>query len=98
VSRSLVAAAVPVIGVALSWPAASPGTAQREARKGMFWAIEGCNGIGKQIAHRLIHDSETVVDGPLKLSARQNGDRRVGRGTYGSIDVNVDGCWCGMAA
>ena len=25
------------------------------------WAIEGCNGIGKHIAHRLVHDGETVV-------------------------------------
>jgi hypothetical protein len=25
------------------------------------WAVEGCNGIGKHIAHRLVHDGETVV-------------------------------------
>lgn len=34
------------------------------------WAIEGCSGIGKHIAHRLIADDEQVVDVPPKLSAR----------------------------
>ncbi|NNH71242.1 transposase [Nocardia uniformis] len=34
------------------------------------WAIEGCNGIGRHLAHRLIHDSETVLDVPAKLSAQ----------------------------
>ncbi|MBY9073480.1 IS110 family transposase [Nocardioides sp. WL0053] len=34
------------------------------------WAIEGCNGIGRHIAHRLIADGEEVVDVPPKLSAR----------------------------
>jgi transposase len=34
------------------------------------WAVEGCNGIGKHIAHRLVHDRETVVDVPSKLSAQ----------------------------
>src|SRR5215510_8288517 len=34
------------------------------------WAIEGCNGIGRHIARRLIVDSEQVVDVPPKLSAR----------------------------
>lgn len=33
-------------------------------------AIEGCNGIGKHLAHRLVHDGETVVDVPAKLSAQ----------------------------
>jgi transposase len=33
-------------------------------------AIEGCNGIGKHIAHRLVHDGETVLDLPAKLSAQ----------------------------
>ncbi|MFI6267214.1 IS110 family transposase [Micromonospora sp. NPDC051006] len=33
------------------------------------WAVEGCNGIGKHIAHRLLHDGETVLDVPAKLSA-----------------------------
>ena len=34
------------------------------------WAVEGCNGIGKHLAHRLVHDGETVVDVPAKLSAQ----------------------------
>ena len=34
------------------------------------WAIEGCNGIGRHIAHRLLADGEQVVDVPPKLSAR----------------------------
>jgi transposase len=34
------------------------------------WAIEGCNGIGKHLAHRLLHDQETVLDVPAKLSAQ----------------------------
>jgi transposase len=34
------------------------------------WAIEGCSGIGRHIAHRLIADGEEVVDVPPKLSAR----------------------------
>jgi transposase len=34
------------------------------------WAVEGCNGIGRHIAHRLVHDGENVVDVPAKLSAQ----------------------------
>ena len=34
------------------------------------WAIEGCQGIGRHIANRLLADGETVVDVPPKLSAR----------------------------
>lgn len=34
------------------------------------WAIEGCSGIGKHIAVRLLADGEEVVDVPPKLSAR----------------------------
>ena len=34
------------------------------------WAVEGCNGIGRHIAHRVVHDGETVVDVPPKLSAQ----------------------------
>jgi transposase len=33
-------------------------------------AIEGCKGIGKHVAVRLVHDGESVVDVPPKLSAR----------------------------
>jgi transposase len=34
------------------------------------WAIEGCAGIGKHIAVRLLADGEEVVDVPPKLAAR----------------------------
>jgi transposase len=34
------------------------------------WAIEGCAGIGKHIANRLLADGEQVVDVPPNLSAR----------------------------
>ena len=37
---------------------------------GRVWAIEGCAGIGKHIANRLLADGEQVVDVPPKLSAR----------------------------
>ncbi|MEH0986344.1 IS110 family transposase [Micromonospora sp. CPCC 205556] len=32
--------------------------------------LQGCNGIGRHIAQRLVADGETVVDVPAKLSAR----------------------------
>jgi transposase len=34
------------------------------------WAIEGCQGIGRHIANRLLADGEQVADVPPKLSAR----------------------------
>ena len=34
------------------------------------WAVEGCNGIGRHIAQRLVADGEHVLDVPAKLSAR----------------------------
>jgi transposase len=34
------------------------------------WAVEGCNGFGRHITHRLVHDGETVPDVPAKLSAQ----------------------------
>ncbi|NLU81077.1 IS110 family transposase [Micromonospora sp. HNM0581] len=34
------------------------------------WAIEGCQGIGRHTANRLLADGEQVVDVPPKLSAR----------------------------
>ena len=34
------------------------------------WAIEGCEGIGRHIAHRLLGGGEVVVDVPAKPSAR----------------------------
>jgi len=38
--------------------------------KDRIWAVEGCNGIGRHIAQRLVADGEPVVDVPSKLSAR----------------------------
>jgi hypothetical protein len=35
-----------------------------------IWTVEGCNGIGKHLAQRLVADGETVLDVPAKLSAR----------------------------
>jgi transposase len=35
-----------------------------------IWAVEGCNGIGRHLAQRLVADGEPVVDVPAKLSAR----------------------------
>lgn len=35
-----------------------------------IWAIEGCQGIGRHIATRLLADGEQVLDVPPKLSAR----------------------------
>ena len=37
---------------------------------GRIWAVEGCNGIGRHLAHRLVHDGEVVFDVPPKLSAQ----------------------------
>jgi transposase len=34
------------------------------------WAVEGCQGIGRHLAQRLVADGETVLDVPAKLSAR----------------------------
>jgi transposase len=34
------------------------------------WAVEGCGGIGRHIAQRLVADGEPVLDVPAKLSAR----------------------------
>ena len=34
------------------------------------WAVGGCNGIGRHLAHRLVHDGEIVFDVPPKLSAQ----------------------------
>jgi len=34
------------------------------------WAVEGCNGVGRHIAHRLVASGETVLDVPAKLSAQ----------------------------
>jgi len=34
------------------------------------WAIEGCKGIGRHIAMRLVADGQEVIDVPPKLAAR----------------------------
>jgi len=34
------------------------------------WAVEGCNGIGRHVAQRLVADGETVWDVPAKLAAK----------------------------
>jgi hypothetical protein len=34
------------------------------------WAVEGCEGVGRHLAQRLVADGEPVVDVPAKLSAR----------------------------
>ena len=38
--------------------------------KDRTWAVEGCNGIGRHIAQRLVADGEPVAGVPAKLSAR----------------------------
>jgi len=35
-----------------------------------LWAVEGCDGVGRHLAQRLVADGEPVVDVPAKLSAR----------------------------
>jgi transposase len=35
-----------------------------------IWAVEGCAGIGRHIAQRLVADGENVLDVPAKLFAR----------------------------
>jgi Transposase len=35
-----------------------------------LWAVEGCQGVGRHLAQRLVADGETVLDVPAKLSAR----------------------------
>src|SRR5262249_45606809 len=34
------------------------------------WAVEGCYGVGRHIAQRLVADGESVLDVPAKLSAQ----------------------------
>jgi Transposase len=35
-----------------------------------LWAVEGCRGVGRHLAQRLVADGETVLGVPAKLSAR----------------------------
>jgi hypothetical protein len=50
-----------------------PGYADMQAVGRRFteriWAVEGCNGVGRHIAHRLVHDGGVVLDVPVQLSA-----------------------------
>ncbi|MGB8379929.1 MAG: hypothetical protein WCG47_01555 [Dermatophilaceae bacterium] len=46
------------------------------------WAIEGCQGIGRHVANRLLTDGEQVVDVPPKLSLGR-GCSRPGRADTG---------------
>jgi transposase len=46
-----------LVGFAARWP-------------DRVWAIEGCEGIGRHVAQRLLAAGEQVVDVPAKLSAR----------------------------
>jgi transposase len=48
------------------------------------WAVEGCNGIGRHLARRLVADGEEVVDVPPRLSARA---RVFATGPGGKIDA-----------
>ena len=58
-----------VAGLAPTWPVrAMLPPARRWPER--IWAVEGCQGIGRHIAHRLVADGEPVVDVPPKLSAR----------------------------
>jgi transposase len=37
---------------------------------GRVWAVEGCEGIGRHVAQRLLAEGQSVVDVPARLSAR----------------------------
>ncbi|WP_394619080.1 IS110 family transposase [Lentzea sp. JNUCC 0626] len=43
---------------------------QGRRRPDRLWAVEGCNGVGKHLAQRLVADGEPVLDVPAKLAAR----------------------------
>jgi hypothetical protein len=46
-------------------PGGLPADAHRRAPlAGSVWAVEGCNGIGRHVAQRLVADGETVLDVP----------------------------------
>src|SRR3954462_1099207 len=56
--------------------------AEGRRRPDRVWAVEGCNGVGKHLAQRLVADGEPVLDVPAKLSARARGfDTGQGRKT-----------------
>jgi transposase len=45
-------------------------TSSGSGSEGVVWAVEGCRGIGRHVATRLLAAGEEVVDVPPKLSAR----------------------------
>ena len=61
-----------VVGAAGSPPTrrASPRCSSRPGVADRVWAVEGCNGIGRHVATRLLAAGEQVLDVPPKLSAR----------------------------
>ena len=65
------------------------------------WAVEGCYGIGRHIAQRLIADGEPVLDVPPKLSSRVRVfDTGQGRKTdpVDAHSVAVAGCAAAVCA
>src|SRR3954451_10046353 len=40
------------------------------------WAVEGAQGVGRQLAQRLLADGERVIDVPAKLSTRVRAGHR----------------------
>jgi hypothetical protein len=44
--------------------------AQSRRHSDRIWAVEGCTGIRRHLAQRLMADGESVLDAPAKLSAR----------------------------
>lgn len=55
-----------------------------------MWAIEGCQGIGKHLAVRLLRDGEEVVDVPPKVVRGPTSSWRVLRSLVGGV-----GRWVG---
>ncbi|CAM4457079.1 IS110 family transposase [Nocardia ninae] len=57
-----------------------PGYAQMLTTAKQFtdrvWAVEGCNGIGRHSAHRLVDDGETVIDVPAQVRVFATGNGR----------------------
>ena len=58
------------------------------------WAVEGANGVGRQLAQRLVSDGERVIDVPAKLSTRV----RVLDTGHGSKNDPADAHAVGVAA
>ena len=59
-----------LVGTARTRPATLRCLSRSQVFPHRIWAVEGCNGIGRHLAHRLVHDGETVLDVPAKLSAQ----------------------------